>query len=272
MDKEEALEIISMIADGIDPFGEKDPLTNIPENNPVTIRALCIAITSLLSENDRMQLRSKYRTKKLAELSDSVCGPLEEYLNEKIKEKIFEAFHDLDTGLGETAETLGLNYERLTQKICELNTDIHLKNIFSNIETDYAEIFIIKYGTIGITLNDYIGIIEKNAVKEALLKTKFNKTLAAKELGVSMQSFKPILYEINFQKNVNCKLDDRVQTSYFKYSGKKSLDEFLREVERRMIELALNDTGYNLNCAAEKLGLSIETLGDKLEQHGIKTG
>jgi len=47
MEKEGALEIISMIADGIDPFGERNPLTNISENNPVTIRALCIAIPSL---------------------------------------------------------------------------------------------------------------------------------------------------------------------------------------------------------------------------------
>ena len=31
MDKEEALEIISMIADGLDPYGEDDPSKNLPE-------------------------------------------------------------------------------------------------------------------------------------------------------------------------------------------------------------------------------------------------
>ena len=52
MDEREALHIIRLIAAGYDPY-TKDPFadesasTNLPENNPATIRALCVSMAAM---------------------------------------------------------------------------------------------------------------------------------------------------------------------------------------------------------------------------------
>ena len=49
MDKEEVLEIITMIADGIDPFGVKVPSKDPPEDNSATITTIlfCSLVSAL---------------------------------------------------------------------------------------------------------------------------------------------------------------------------------------------------------------------------------
>ena len=73
MDKKEALEIISMIADGLDPYCEINSSDNLPENNPVTIMAICTAIASLITQKDRDELASIYKTKKIRRIHPILC-------------------------------------------------------------------------------------------------------------------------------------------------------------------------------------------------------
>ncbi len=120
MDKEEALEIISMIADGLDPYGEKEASKNLPEINPVTMRAVCSVLVSLLSEKEKEDLRTKYRTKNLKELIESAGGPLELYLKEKGKERIFSALYDAEYNLIRAAEILGISFRSLRYRIDNL--------------------------------------------------------------------------------------------------------------------------------------------------------
>ena len=53
MGKKEALEIICMIADGLNPYKEKGPDNNLPEQHPATIRAICTAIASLITDKNK---------------------------------------------------------------------------------------------------------------------------------------------------------------------------------------------------------------------------
>jgi hypothetical protein len=75
MEKIKALEIISMIADGYNPYGDKGSAQNLPELHPVTIRALCVAIVSLLSSADKSVLIKNYRIQHQIELAEIVDGP-----------------------------------------------------------------------------------------------------------------------------------------------------------------------------------------------------
>jgi hypothetical protein len=96
MNKKEALEIISMIVVGLNPYGEIDASKELTEDNPVTIRAICTATTSLLTKADKERLAFNYGVKKLSGLIDSFSGPLKLRLIEKEKYLISQVLCEAD--------------------------------------------------------------------------------------------------------------------------------------------------------------------------------
>ena len=50
-----------------------------------------------------------------------------------------------------------------------------------------------------------------------------------------------------------------------------SLDEFLKIVEKRFIELALKEKNYNFNRSAEKLDITFRSLRYRIDNLDIKT-
>jgi DNA-binding NtrC family response regulator len=273
MDKEVALKIISMIVDGLDPYGEEDPSKNLPEDNPVTMRAVCTAIISLLSIKDREDLKPKYGIKKYEELMKTVSGPLEGYLREKEKEKIVSVLYDVEYDLNKAAEILGITYEKLRERINfhQISKSIILKTLGLAVETDFLELFIKRYWEKTITLDQYLGILEKNAVKKALEKTNHNKLFAAEKLGITFRSFRYKIDKIKLNKNVaQYKLDDRIKSDFFKYSENLSFDDFFKALEKKMINLALQKTNNNKNRAADLLGITFRSLRYRIDNFGIK--
>jgi hypothetical protein len=188
MDKEEALRIISMIADGLDPFGEENPSIDLPEKNPVTMRAVCTAIISLLSGKDQKDLKPKYRKTNLTELMETVNGPLELYLKEKEKESIFSALYDAEYNANRAAEILGLTYEEFSEriKVHQISHIVRLKILWISVESDFLELLVKRYRKKTITLDKYLEILEKNAVKKALEKTNFSKVLPTGHLDIRL--------------------------------------------------------------------------------------
>ena len=117
MDKREALKIIGMIVDGLNPYKENFSSESIPENNPATIRALCTAIVSLLTKKDRNELASEYKQKDLAELIESLNGPLKWYFEVKEKEEILIALDEGKYNTKKAAEILRFTTFELDKKI-----------------------------------------------------------------------------------------------------------------------------------------------------------
>lgn len=270
MDKEEALEIISMITDGLDPFDDDDPSKKLPEVNPVTMRAVCTAIMSLLSVKDREDLKSKYKTKKLAELIESTNGPLELYLKEKEKDKIFKALLDTKYNLQQAAQGLETTYEELKNRIAFhlMGEQVLLGGLRVVIVDDFLELF--EQGG-RISLDDYLEILEKNAVKKALKKANYNLTIAAKKLGITFRSIRYKIDKLGIETGVKeYRLDDQVKTDFFKHFKNKSFGEFIKEVEKKILEFALHQTNNNISRAGELLGISFRSMRYRIDSHGIK--
>jgi len=270
MDKEEALEIISMIIDGLDPFDEDDPSKKLPEINPVTMRAVCTAIMSLLSGKDMKDLKSKYKTKKLAELIESASGPLELYLKEKEKDKILKALFDAKYNLQQAAQKLGITHEELIKKIDvhQMGEQILIKVLWFSVEEDFFELF--EQGG-WISLDQYLEKLEINAIQKALEKANFNKTTAAEKLGITFRSIRYKLDKLGIETNVNgYNLDDRVKTDFFLFFQSKSLGEFIKSVEKKILELALQKTDNNITRAAELLAISFRSLRYRIDHLDIK--
>jgi transcriptional regulator with PAS, ATPase and Fis domain len=273
MDKEAALKIISMIADGMDPYGEKDPSKDLPEINPVTMRAVCSALVSLLSEKEKEDLRTKYRTKNFKELIESAAGPLELYLKEKEKEAIFYALYDAEYNLNRAAEILGITYEELRERISfhQISEILKLEILGTAVETDFLKLFIKKRWEKTITLDQYLEILEKNAIKIALEKTNFSKTSAAEKLGITFRSFRYKIDKLKIETNVtDYTLDDSIKADFFRFAGDLSLESFLNAVEKKAIKMALKETNNNKNRAADLLRISFRSLRYRIDNLGIQ--
>jgi transcriptional regulator with PAS, ATPase and Fis domain len=267
MNKEEALEIISMISDGLDPYGEKEPSIDLPENNPVTMRAVCMAITSLLFKKDRDDFVSKYSTKKLSELAESVNGPLQVYLREKEKELIFKVLLDSNFNKSEAGTNLGLTENEFAQRIniLGISQEISVRELWANTESDYIRQLDL------ISLDEFLDIVEKNALKKALERSNFKKSSAAEILGITFRSFRYRLEKKKINTNVfEYKFDERIKTDFFEHFENLSLDVFLKTINKKMIELALKDTKNSKMRAAEKLGISFRSLRYRVDNLGIQ--
>lgn len=255
MKKEEALNIICMIAEGLDPYINNDFFKNLPEMNPVTIRALCIAIKSLLSEKDRYKLASKYKRKTSGEYSDLTSGPLKSFLKEKEKKRILLALEESKYNEAEAAKLLGISVLQLNKRMKPFYLDAN--TIAQNFVNNGLE----------LTLNQLLKKIEKQIIKEALSRSHYNIKKAADLLCISSKSLSSRLKKLNIDIN-----REGSKTKYFDaFSGLQSLDAFLKDIEKETIIEALKSTKFNLNRASDLLGVSSQVLGTKIYALKIKT-
>jgi DNA-binding NtrC family response regulator len=252
MDKQEALEIISMVIDGIDPYDEEDPSKNPPETNPVTVRALCAAVASLMRLQDREEFAGGYQTKKLKDLTEYVNGPLKAYLEEKEKETIRDALIEAKYIEDDAATILDVTPSELRQKILKYKLDAFI------LIKDYFD------SNSGTSLDQFLETIESQIIAEALIKAAGNKHEAAKLIGITFRSLR---YRVEKPK-----IKDKsivLGSNYIEHFKIKLLDTFLKEVEKEAILEALKRTGFNKTEAADLLGITFRSLRYRLEQLGI---
>ena len=252
MDKQEALEIISMIVDGMDPYDEEDPSKIPPETNPITVRALCAAVASLISQQDREELAGSYQAKRLQDLTESVNGPLKAYLEEKEKEAIRSSLIKTNYSEEEAANILDIALSELRQKIIKYKLDAFI------LIKDYFD------ANPGTSLDQFLETIESQIIAEALIKTAGNKNEAAKLIGITFRSLR---YRIEKPKIKNKSI--MLDSNYIEHFKIKSIDTFLKEIEKEAILEALKRTDYSKTEAADLLIITLRSLRYRLEQHGI---
>ena len=254
MKKEEALNVICMVAEGLDPYIENDSFKNLPEINPVTVRALCTAIASLLSEKDRKKLASKYKRRRSGEYSDLTSGPLKSFLEESEKREILLALEESNYNEADTAKILGMRLFELNKKIRPLCLDAG--SIAQNFLNNSLE----------LTLNQLLKKIESQIIIEALSRSHYNIKKAADLLCISSRSLSHRLKKHNIDIN-----HEISKTNYFDiFSGLRSLDTFIKDIEREVIIETLKSTKFNLNRAADLIGISFQTLLSKIRALRIK--
>lgn len=256
MNKKEALEIICMIVDGLNPYEPEFMLKDIPEQNPATIRALCTAVASLIYRRDREELASCYRQRNNSELGKLVNGPLREYFKKKEKEEIIEALTNANYNDEKTAETLGITIFELDKKIKIFNLDPFM----------IANKYLIKRRT--LTLDQFLRKIKKEIIFEALNKRNFNITLAAQLLGIPSRNIKSQIKKFN-SKDTS---DPEISTNYLKRSQIKSLEIFINEIEKQIIIIAFQLKNSNFRKTAFLLGITLASLIDRIEKLNIEMG
>ncbi len=252
MNKQEALEILGMIVDGLDPYGEENPQKNPPEFNPVTIHALCAAVVSLMNQQKREELAEGYQIKRIQELTESVNGPLVTYLEEKEKEAIRTTLSKSNYDEVAAANTLDITLSELRQKILKYKLDAFI------LIKDYFD------AKPGVSLDQILETIESQIIAEALIKATGNKNEAANLIGISFRSLR---YRVEKPK-IKAK-SIVLDSNYIEHFKIKSIDTFLKEIEKEAIIEALKRTDLNKADAADLLGITIRSLRYRLEQHGI---
>ena len=252
MDKQEALKIISMVADGLNPYKEYDPAENPPEFNPVTIRALCCAVASLIRQQDKEELAAAYESKGILELSDYVDGPLRSYLKRKERVLIVTALEKALYNDAMAAAELEISIEALREKILEHN----LSGVILLKERLASE------GR--FNLEQFLGEIEANIVIEALKKTDDNKNAAADLLGITFRALRHRIDKHRISSPV-----DRQKTNYLGLYKIEALEEFMNGIEKEAIIEALKRANGNKTEAAELLGIPFRSMRYRCEQYGI---
>ena len=300
MDKQEALKILRMISEGEDPYKDEGRAKYLPEHNPKTLKALCTAIASMFPIDEQ---KNETFSRQPLMLSNLKKGLVEDFIKKLEKDAIIEALkktifkqsdaaeilgitypdflskiqeHDIENNImklerdaiiealnkanfkkDDAAEILGISYSDLLSKIQE--HDINKEFLLLAIETDYQD------QLIRISLDRYLEIVGENAILKALEKKQLKQD-AAELLGIS---FRTLRYRIN--KLNTTSITPSVNSDYFKHSWKTiSLDEFLKVIEKKVIEMALQETKNRKMEAAERLGISFRTLRYRIEQLGIE--
>jgi len=162
MELQDALNIIGMVADGLNPYKKcgslDDVINDLPENNPVTIRAICTAIISLVPQKDRDNLALNYKSKCLEELKELVSGPLKEALDNNK--------HRLEIELPKTELTQVPEADReiaLVEWVKDALSTQESENLFDMLMDKYSRIILV----------------------ETLKITKGNRSHAARLLGLT---------------------------------------------------------------------------------------
>ncbi|WP_444906461.1 sigma-54-dependent transcriptional regulator [Microbulbifer sp. SSSA008] len=98
-------------------------------------------------------------------------------------------------------------------------------------------------------------LCDKGVIKESDLKLEPN-TISAKETRNLPQSSSPI--------NIPAR-------ELFESSAHETIDDFLQEIEKEVIQNALSKTRWNRTAAAERLGISFRSLRYRLKKLGLET-
>ena len=307
MDKQEALKIIRMIAEGDDPYRDKSSTYSLPEHDPRTLRAMCKVISSIFPTDDNKNgifsfqplilddflkglvkdfikkleknaivetikkniFKKSKSAKNLGITYDELISKIKEHNIEDIikeleRDAIVEALTKANFKTDETAEILGIASSRLLNMVKE--HDVNKEFLLIAIETDYQD------QLNQFSLNEYLEIIEKNAIIKALEKTNGHQQKAAELLGTS---FRTLRYRINKlgidSKNIPASISSPVKSDFVEHSWKDaSLDGFLKVIEKKVIEMALEEKNNRKMEAAERLGISFRTLRYRIDKLGIE--
>lgn len=251
MEKIEALKIINMISDGLDPYEENRLNDRLPEQNPVTLRALCSAVMSLLSPSDKETLKSCYASRKSTRYIDSVSGPLKFYLEEKEAKEIRDALFAANFSEREAAALLGYDMAQLESKI---------KNYgFGNL--GIVAKYFLSAKQKGVSIDAYLKRLEKQLILEALEATHHKKMQAADLLGITFRSFRHRVDKLGIEDT------ERPNNSQvLERMGEISLEQFLKSVERDIITHALNMADGNKTVCAAILGITFRSFRHRYGQ------
>ena len=257
MDKQEALKIIRMIAEGEDPYQDGGSVYSLPEHDPRTYKAICTVLASIFPNNEEKNDIFSFQP---LILDDFLKGLAEKFIKKLEKDAIIEALIKADYKKDEAAKILEISHSDLLSKIKKHNISekIRLKILSHVIEIDYRE------HLSRFSLNEYLEIIEKIAIQKALENTSGYKQAAAELLGIS---FRTLRYRIDKLETTSTNYS--IYTDYFKHSSEISLDKFLEAVEKIIIEKAIKETDLKQD-AADKLGISFRTLRYRIDKLGIE--
>lgn len=115
----EAIRLVLAIAEGRDPFTSDTVSRHRPENNPETVKALCVVATYLA---DQLGLRERSTVAPV--LSDERGSmPLEDYLREIEKREILRAIEHARNNKTEAARILGITFRALRYKLEQFGMD-----------------------------------------------------------------------------------------------------------------------------------------------------
>jgi DNA-binding NtrC family response regulator len=114
MNENDAFHIIQLIADGKDPYTYGQESSNSPENNPLTVRALCIALSVLISNKqipDSQEKKTRFDPLINGEMSlDDVTRSFE-------RDAILAALEQAGRNKTRAAEILGITYRSFRYKL-----------------------------------------------------------------------------------------------------------------------------------------------------------
>jgi len=165
----------------------------------------------------------------------------------------------------EAAEMLGITHAELLDKIkrYDISQEIESRVLLRAVEIDYRDLLN------RISLDKYLEIIERNAIERALEK-EHHKYDAAELLGISFRTFRYRIDKLKIDESRPSSISITVRPDYFKHSWKGvPLDEFLKTIEKKVIEMALEDTELKRD-AADLLGISFRTLRYRIKRLGIE--
>ena len=115
----EAVRLVLAIAEDRDPFTSDTLSRHQPENNPETVKALCVVVTYLA---DQLELRERSTVAPV--LSDERGSmPLEDYLREIEKREILRAIERARNNKTEAARILGITFRALRYKLEQFGMD-----------------------------------------------------------------------------------------------------------------------------------------------------
>jgi DNA-binding NtrC family response regulator len=194
MKNEEALKIVCMIIEGLNPYKEKEVSKNLPETNPITIRAYIEILKALedasYNEDDAAEIlgmTSLQFSKKISDFGLDASVFAKSYFNnrleltlnqflEKIESQvILEALNKTQSKINETAELLGLTYRVLRHRIEKYN----LYNKYDAPKTNYIERFLNQQ-----SLDIFLKKIEREIIIDGLKLTNFKIKRTAEVLGI----------------------------------------------------------------------------------------
>jgi transcriptional regulator with PAS, ATPase and Fis domain len=253
MELKEALKIIGMISDGLNPYKDDDSVEQVPEINPITMRAVCTAIISLLRTKDKDKIALHYETKKPTEFTESVSGPLQVHLKNEEVNEIRKAMFHVNFDENEAAKELNISLSDLRAKVSEYG--------FSSLI--YAHNYFESENPNGVSLDSYIEKIESRLIVAALKAAGSNKINAAKLLGITFRSLRHRLEnQIEFDSPTS-------EFDYFKNLETRSIDEFLDNIEMEIIRMALKRSENNKTQASDLLRISFRSFRYKLDKHNL---
>lgn len=114
MNKHDAFRIIQAIASDRDPFSENGASSNRPENNPETVKALCVVLAEVMRSSADPILakqRNYFEETLIGNLSLEEASKLYE------KETIAKVLEQCKHNQAEAARRLGMTYRSLRYKI-----------------------------------------------------------------------------------------------------------------------------------------------------------